>query len=114
MDPVGHVGVVLHHPLVGVLRDVHPVGANIAAVGMEEADAESQVRFHDLRHTYASLLVAQKAHPKLISESLGHSSIGVTMDRYSHLFRETYAEEAATLDAKIFGASRGSLLGTVR
>ena len=34
-------------------------------------------RFHDLRHTYASLLVAQKAHPKLISESLGHSSIGV-------------------------------------
>ena len=69
------------------------------------------MRFHDLRHTYASLLVAQKAHPKLISESLGHSSIGVTMDRYSHLFRETYAEEAAKLDASLFGESPEAVVG---
>ena len=113
----GHVGVVLHHPLVGVLRHVHPVGANIAAVGMEEADAESQVRFHDLRQTDASLLVAQKAHPKARPSPNTRPLLDrlvLTMDRYSHLFRETYAEEAAKLDAKIFGASRGSLLGTVR
>lgn len=45
-----------------------------------------QVRFHDLRHTYASLLIAEGAHPKYIQEQLGYSSIQVTMDVYGHLF----------------------------
>jgi integrase len=44
------------------------------------------LRFHDLRHTCAALLVAQGAHPKAIMERLGHSSIQVTLDRYGHLF----------------------------
>lgn len=43
------------------------------------------LRFHDLRHTCAALLVAQGAHPKAIMERLGHSSIQVTLDRYGHL-----------------------------
>lgn len=41
-------------------------------------------RFHDLRHTCASLLIAAGAHPKAIQERLGHSSIQITMDRYGH------------------------------
>jgi len=45
-----------------------------------------QVRFHDLRHTFASLLIEQEAHPKYIQEQMGHSSIQVTMDTYGHLF----------------------------
>ncbi len=45
-----------------------------------------QVRFHDLRHTYASHLCEQGAPPKYVQEQLGHSSIQVTMDIYSHLF----------------------------
>ncbi|MEN6371432.1 MAG: site-specific integrase [Armatimonadota bacterium] len=45
----------------------------------------TQVRFHDLRHTYVSLLIAQGEHMKVISELLGHSSISITMDRYGHL-----------------------------
>jgi integrase len=43
-------------------------------------------RFHDLRHTCASLLIAQGVHPKAIQERLGHSSIMVTMDIYGHLY----------------------------
>jgi integrase len=45
-----------------------------------------QIRFHDLRHTFASLLIEQGAHPKYIQEQMGHSSIQVTMDTYGHLF----------------------------
>jgi integrase len=44
------------------------------------------VRFHDLRHTCAALLIAQGAHPKEIQDRLGHSTIRVTFDRYGHLF----------------------------
>jgi integrase len=44
------------------------------------------LRFHDLRHTCAALLIAQRAHPKAMQERLGHSSITVTLDRYGHLF----------------------------
>ena len=43
-------------------------------------------RWHDLRHTCASLLIAQGGHPKAVMERLGHSSITVTLDRYGHLF----------------------------
>jgi integrase len=45
-----------------------------------------KTRLHDLRHTFASQLIEQGAHPKYIQEQLGHSSINVTMDTYGHLF----------------------------
>ena len=45
-----------------------------------------RVRFHDLRHSYASLLGEQGAPSKYVQEQLGHASIQVTMDIYSHLF----------------------------
>src|SRR5215218_774360 len=43
-------------------------------------------RFHDLRHTYAALMVAAGAHPKYLQAQMGHSSIRVTLDLYGHLF----------------------------
>ena len=43
-----------------------------------------KVRFRDLRHTFASLLIQHGAHPKYIQEQLGYSSIQVTMDTYGH------------------------------
>ena len=43
------------------------------------------VRFHDLRHTFASLMLLQGAKPKVISEALGHASVAFTMDTYSHI-----------------------------
>jgi integrase len=57
------------------------------------------LRFHDLRHTCAALLIAQGTHPKAISDRLGHSSISVTMDIYGHLFPEQDEKMAAGLDA---------------
>jgi integrase len=50
------------------------------------ASLDPSFRFHDLRHTCASLLIAQGAHPKEIQERLGHSTIRLTFDRYGHLF----------------------------
>lgn len=52
------------------------------------------VRFHDLRHSHASLLVKLGIQPKVISERLGHSNIGITMDLYSHLYEEADREVA--------------------
>jgi integrase len=52
---------------------------------LEKAEIRT-VRFHDLRHTFVSLLIQQGAHPKYIQEQAGHSSIQVTMDTYGHLF----------------------------
>lgn len=50
------------------------------------AGLPARLRYHDLRHTYASLLIAQGAHPRAIMERLGHSSITVTLGTYGHLF----------------------------
>lgn len=58
----------------------------------------SRIRFHDLRHTAASLMLAQGVHPKVVQERLGHSRIGVTMDTYSHVAPHLQREAAASLD----------------
>ncbi len=44
-----------------------------------------RVRFHDLRHTHASLMLQAGIHPKIVSERLGHASVSITMDVYSHV-----------------------------
>jgi integrase len=56
------------------------------------------VRFHDLRHSYASILIAQGEHPKVISEQLGHASVTITMDRYSHLFDRAWTDVSDSLE----------------
>ena len=43
------------------------------------------IRFHDLRHTCATLLLTKGIHPKIVSEILRHSSIAITLDTYSHV-----------------------------
>ena len=43
------------------------------------------IRFHDLRHTCATLLLTKGVHPKIVSEMLGHSSVAITLDIYSHV-----------------------------
>ncbi len=58
------------------------------------------LRIHDLRHTAASLLISEGAHPKAIQVHPGHSSIAVTMDRYGHLFPSDQEDLAARLDAR--------------
>ncbi|MBC7341192.1 MAG: site-specific integrase [Clostridia bacterium] len=57
-----------------------------------------KVRLHDLRHTHASLLLARGVHPKVVQERLGHSSITLTLDLYSHLAPGLEEGAAHTLD----------------
>ncbi len=52
------------------------------------------LRFHDLRHTCASLMLAQGVHPRAVMEILGHSRIGLTMDTYSHVLPSVKKETA--------------------
>jgi integrase len=52
------------------------------------------LRVHDLRHTAATVLLVAGAHPKIVSDLLGHSTIGVTLDIYSHVTPALHAEAA--------------------
>lgn len=63
-----------------------------------------QIRFHDLRHTHASLLFKQNVHPKIVQERLGHSSIETTLDTYSHMLPNMQETAAQKLD-EMFGES---------
>jgi integrase len=67
-----------------------------------------EVRFHDLRHSYASLLIAQGVHVKLVSEQLGHSSIAITADRYSHVIDQSYSDASDSLEAALTTARPAS------
>jgi integrase len=57
------------------------------------------IRFNDLRHTSATLLLATGVHPKVVQERLGHSQIGITLDTYSHVVPTLQLEAASKLDA---------------
>ena len=56
------------------------------------------VRFHDLRHTFASLMLLRGAKAKVISEALGHSSVAFTMDTYSHIIEGMQEDAMVLLD----------------
>jgi integrase len=57
------------------------------------------VRFHDLRHAHATLLLLHRVHPKVVSERLGHASVGITLDLYSHVLPSMQSEAAEAIDA---------------
>ena len=56
------------------------------------------VRFHDLRHTCATLLLSQNVNPKIVSEMLGHASVSITLDVYSHLMPDMQEKAARALE----------------
>jgi integrase len=57
-----------------------------------------RIRFHDLRHTCATLLLSKGVHPKLVQELLGHSSIEITLDTYSHVLPSMGHQAADAMD----------------
>ena len=61
------------------------------------------MRFHDLRHTHAAMLIAEGAHPKVIQSRLGHTKITTTLDTYGHPFDGLDEAAADTLDALVAG-----------
>jgi integrase-like protein len=62
------------------------------------------IRFHDLRHTYATLQLQAGVHPKGVSEALGHANIGITLDTYSHATPSMLEQAAETIAATIWGS----------
>ena len=67
-----------------------------------EAAELPKIRFHDLRHTYASLLIEQGENVKYIQNQLGHSSPMLTLTVYSHLMKPANQEAACRLEKAIF------------
>ena len=65
----------------------------------------AHLRFHDLRHAHATHLLASGIHPKVASERLGHSKVGITLDLYSHVLPNMQADAATIVD----GALRAAL-----
>ena len=57
-----------------------------------------KIRFHDLRHSFATLLISQGENVKFVQSQLGHASIQTTIDRYGHLFPESYKEAGKRLE----------------
>jgi integrase len=63
-----------------------------------------RVRYHDLRHSHATHMLASGVHPKVAQERLGHSHVGITLDLYSHVLPGMQADAAAKVDASIRAA----------
>lgn len=68
-----------------------------------EAAGLPDIRFHDLRHTTATLLLSQNVHPKVVQELLGHSQISLTMDTYSHVMPGLQEEAVNKIDTLLKG-----------
>ena len=66
----------------------------------------SRIRFHDLRHTAATLMLSRGVHPKIVAERLGHSTPMLTLTVYSHVTPTMQRAAANELDAALTGGSR--------
>jgi integrase len=83
-------------PLGGVVAPSHQTAVFKSAA---EAAGLPVIRFHDMRHTAATILLARGVHVKLVSEMLGHSTIVLTLDTYSHLIPAMHGDAASVMDA---------------
>lgn len=73
-----------------------------------------RIRFHDLRHTYASLLIEQGENIKYIQSQLGHSSPTVTLDVYAHLMKPVNQESACRLENTIFQTTGSKMVAKTK
>jgi integrase len=97
--PVADGGPVLRNRLGELVRRSSFVSCWQAAV--EAAGLPKGTRFHDLRHFYASSLIAAGLHPKAIQVRLGHATISETMDTYGHLFPDAEDSGRGAIDAAL-------------
>jgi len=79
-----------------VYRSFRPL---LQAAGLPE------IRFHDLRHTAATLLLSQSVHPKVVSEMLGHSSVRLTLDTYSHVTPTMQQQATDAMESILAGSA---------
>ncbi len=60
-----------------------------------------KIRFHDLRHSFATLMLTQGEHPKVVQEMLGHSNVALTLNTYSHVLPSMQESAASRLDDRL-------------
>jgi integrase len=89
------------------LRHDRNLTACFVGRGRSSSDLALDIRFHDLRHTHATQLLKAGVHPKVVSERLGHASIGITLDTYSHVMPGMQEEAAEKIDAGLRAALAG-------
>lgn len=69
------------------------------------ATGVAPITLHGLRHTFATVALERNIHPKIVSEMLGHTTVEMTLNRYSHARIDLQAAAANALDAALFGSS---------
>ncbi|WP_139490112.1 site-specific integrase [Brevibacillus dissolubilis] len=89
------------HDLIVCTEDGKPVEPRNFVRHFDRMIKESgspKIRFHDLRHTHATILLQIGEHPKVVSERLGHSRISVTLDTYSHVLPDMQKDAAENFE----------------
>jgi integrase len=87
--------------LVFAYPDGRPLDAGVVSHGFGKMLTKAglpHIRFHDLRHTHATLLLKRDIHPKIVSERLGHANIAITLDTYSHVMPGLQEKAAKCFD----------------
>jgi integrase len=85
---------------------LHPDGFTRSFIRLARAAGLPRIRLHDLRHSYATLALQSGVHPKVVSERLGHATVGITLDLYSHVVEGLDAEAADAVADRLFGSHR--------
>jgi integrase len=80
---------------------------------LASAELSPNYRLYDLRHSCATLLLAQGEHPKIVSERLGHASVTLTLDTYSHVLPTMQQQAADRLEGVLFGRKGNSSRSSV-
>jgi integrase len=80
---------------------IHPALFSYSFQRQVELAGVRRIRFHDLRHTHATHALQAGVHPKIVSERLGHSSITITLDTYSHVLPSMQREAAEAVAALV-------------
>jgi integrase len=86
-------------------RTLHPDHVMVTFRRLVTGAGLPLIRLHDLRHTAATLALAAGVHPKVVQERLGHSSIGITLDTYSHVVQGMQADAAAKVAGLLLSES---------
>lgn len=76
---------------------LHPQSLSTAFKRAVKTSGLPAIRFHDLRHTHATMLLSANVHPKVVADRLGHASITITLDTYSHVLPALGREAADTI-----------------
>ncbi len=81
---------------------VHPQMVSRSFAQAIAAAKLPEIRLHDLRHTHATLALQAGIHPKVVSERLGHATVSITLDTYSHAIPALQEEAAALIAGLVF------------